>query len=105
MVALAGIVSDGFLEGQVFFASEEKQIAYRRLDVRPVENRTFRDSQTALQSDRIRRIPTGRQHRGYQVIFIADDGKVEGITVYTGASGRDPWTAHYGPMFGGERLP
>src|SRR5260370_39690585 len=89
MMTLACVVSYRFLKRQVFFTTEQKKITHRRLDIRPMKNRTFRDSQTALESDRIGGRPAGRQHSRQQIVFVADDRKVEWIAMKAPAGGCD----------------
>src|SRR5258708_29374162 len=105
MMTLARVVSYRFLKCEVFFTTEQKKITHRRLDVRSMKNRTFRDSQTALQSDRIGGIPAGRQHSRQQIVFVADDRNVERIAMNTRTGGSNMWTSGYGVVSRREQFP
>src|SRR6476619_3092353 len=48
VIALSRVVADRLLESQIFLTTEEKQITYRRVNVRTGQHRVFRDFEVAL---------------------------------------------------------
>src|SRR6201993_2190788 len=70
-----------------------------------MKNGALRDAQAALKSNRIRRVPTGGQHRRYQIVLVADKGKIQRITMYACAGCRNPRSSRYRFMPGIKNLP
>ena len=79
VMALARIVSDRLLKGQILLAAEQIQVADRCIVVVPLEDRGARHPQTAAQSHGIGRIPLGRQHDLFDFPLGADQRGVERI--------------------------
>jgi hypothetical protein len=57
MVPLSRVVTNWLFECEIFFAPEKKQVTHRSILIRTMEDSAGRDSKTASQRYRIRRVP------------------------------------------------
>src|SRR4051794_2897072 len=69
VIPLAGVVADRLLEGEIFFAAKEKQVADRRLDVGARKDRVFGYFDVAPDAQRGGRIPLRGLHDPFDLLL------------------------------------
>jgi hypothetical protein len=79
MVAVAGVVADRFLEGEVLFASEHEQAADRRIDIGSVSQNAPCDADAGLEGDWIGGIPTRSEQGTDKLLLGPDETDIQGI--------------------------
>lgn len=105
MVAVAGAVADRQLEGEVFFAAEQKQIAHRRLVVGAMEEGVNDDADAGIESDGVGGKPSSGRHCSNEALPGAVERDVDWIAGMADGGFCETVTRRVAVRFAGEEAP